>query len=211
MKLYGISGLGADKRVFKYLRLNCDFIPIDWIIPRPNESIENYSLRLAKIIDTNEEFGILGVSFGGLVAVEISKVLKPKITILISSVAQASELKGIYHLLGKTKIVNCIPQQLFDPPRFIAHWLFGTRNKKLLDAILNDTDLAFAKWAVQQLLTWKNKEGLKNPCVKISGTNDKLIPASSSENTFFIDKGGHFMIVDRAEEISEIINNELRN
>ena len=65
MKIYGISGLGADQRVFKYLKLDCEFIPIDWITPLKRESIENYALRLAQVIDTNEAFGILGVSFGG--------------------------------------------------------------------------------------------------------------------------------------------------
>ncbi|MGB0839278.1 MAG: hypothetical protein ACPGXL_04005 [Chitinophagales bacterium] len=34
MKLYGISGLGADQRVFQYLNLDCELIPLDWIEPK---------------------------------------------------------------------------------------------------------------------------------------------------------------------------------
>ncbi|MFT4760495.1 MAG: hypothetical protein ACI9LN_002468, partial [Saprospiraceae bacterium] len=123
MKIYGISGLGADKRVFKYLKLDCEFISIDWIPPCENESIESYSLRLSKVINTNEEFGILGVSFGGLVATEISKKLNPKLTILISSAETNQELRSIYSFFGKTGIINWLPKQLFDPPRFLAHWV----------------------------------------------------------------------------------------
>ena len=96
MKLYVISGLGADKRVFQYLTLNYELIPIDQINPQGNESIKTYSIRLAQKIDTSEKFGIVGVSFGGLVAVEISKQLKPAITILISSVETRGELRQIY-------------------------------------------------------------------------------------------------------------------
>lgn len=210
MKIYGISGLGADKRVFKYLKLNCEFVPIDWIPPLKKESIESYSLRLSEVIDTNEEFGILGVSFGGLVATEISKRLNPKLTILISTAEMHQELRNIYRFFGKMGIINLLPKQLFNPPRFLAHWIFGTQNKQLLNAILDDTDLGFAKWAVGELLTWKNTEKIKNTCLKIGGTKDKLIPPSPSENTILIENGAHFMIVDRAEEISEIINNELR-
>lgn len=209
MKIYGISGLGADQRVFKYLKLDCEFIPIDWITPLKKESIENYALRLAQVIDTNETFGILGVSFGGLVATEISKKLNPKLTILISTAEINKELPTIYRLFGQTGIINWMPKQLFDPPRFLAHWIFGTQRKKLLNAILEDTDLTFAKWAIQELLTWKNIEKISNPRLKISGTKDKLIPPSSSENTFLIENGEHFMIVDKAVEISRIINNEL--
>lgn len=209
MKIYGISGLGADKRVFQYLQLNCKFIPIDWIPPLEKESIENYSLRLAKAINTKEDFGILGVSFGGLVATEISIQLNPKLTVLISTAETQQELRSIYRFFGKTGIIDWLPKQLFDPPRFLAHWVFGTQQKKLLNAILDDTDLGFAKWAIQALLTWKNTKAINNPCLKISGTKDKLIPPSCSKNTVLIENGAHFMIVDRADEISEIINREL--
>lgn len=209
MKLYAISGLGADKRVFKYLSLNCDLIPIDWIAPFKKESLEKYSERLAQVINTNEPFGILGVSFGGLVAVEISKQLNPCLTILISSAETNSGLRKVYQMVGKTKITKIIPSLFFDPPRKLAQWLFGAKNKELLNQILDDTDLKFAKWAINQLVTWKNTQSLTKPILMIGGTNDKLIPPNKSSNVHLIEKGEHFMIVDRAPKISQIINKEL--
>ena len=208
MKLYGISGLGADKRVFEYLDLDCKLIPIEWIEPLKNETIESYSIRISKSINREEDFGIMGVSFGGLVAVEISKRLNPKLTILISSAETRLELRLIYRIIGKTKLLKLIPQFLFDPPRIIAYWIFGAVNKKLLNQILNDTDLYFAKWAVNQLTNWSNIEKLSNPVLKIGGTHDKLIPPNKNQR--LIEKGEHFMIVDRADEISQIINEIIR-
>ena len=208
MKLYGISGLGADKRVFEYLNLDCKLIPIEWIEPLKNETIESYSIRISKSINREEDFGIMGVSFGGLVAVEISKRLNPKLTILISSAETKLELRLIYKIIGKTKLLKLIPQFLFDPPRIIADWIFGAVNKKLLNQILNDTDLYFAKWAVNQLTNWSNIEKLSNPVLKIGGTHDKLIPPNKNQR--LIEKGEHFMIVDRAYEISQIINEIIR-
>jgi len=210
MKLYGISGLGADKRVFEFLTLECELIPIEWIEPLKNETIENYAIRLSKSINKKEDFGIMGVSFGGLIAIEISKRLNPKLTILISSVETKWELRTIYRIIGKTKLLKLIPQFLFDPPRIIANWVFGAKKKKLLHQILDDTDLKFAKWAVNQLTNWKNGEKLSNPILKIGGTNDRLIPSKKDNNQRLIDKGKHFMIVDRADEISLIINEEVR-
>lgn len=208
MKIYGISGLGADKRVFNFLKINCEFIPIEWIKPIKNESIENYSKRLSIVIETDSDFGILGVSFGGLIAVEISKFLNPKLTILISSAETKNELRGIYKLFGKTNIIKLIPNQFFNPPRFAAHYLFGADNKKLLNEILDDTDLQFAKWAVSKLTTWKNKVKI-NPVLKISGTKDKLLRPDSDKNTVLIENGEHFMIVDKSIEISNLINTHL--
>ena len=94
-------------------------------------------------------------------------------------------------------------------PRGIAKFLFGTKNTELLNKILDDTDLKFTKWAVGELITWKNKDEIKN-CIQINGTKDKLIPAGKDENVKLIEGGQHFMIVDKAKEISEIINEEIK-
>lgn len=210
MKIYGISGLGADKRVFDFLTLDFEFIPIDWITPNKNESIKNYSKRLSKVIDTKNDFCLIGVSFGGLIATEITLILNPKTTILISSAHTKNELRPIFKWFGKTKLIKLIPISLFDPPRFIAKYLFGSKNTKLLNDILDDTDLIFAKWAVNELTNWKNITQLKN-VLKINGTKDKLIPPKGNTKMELIENGGHFMIVDRADEISEIINNQVNN
>ena len=209
MKLYGISGLGADKRVFKYLDLNFPLIPIEWISPEKNESLENYALRLSAVIDTNEKFGLIGVSFGGVIAVEISKKLNPEITILISSVEVRKDLRLIYRIMGRSKILRVVPKRLFVPPLSIANWIFGVKKKPLFKEIFDDIDLNFTKWAMNALVNWKNKERLSSPILKIVGTRDKLIPPQHVKNQVLIPKGEHFMIVDRADEISEIINKKI--
>lgn len=208
MKIYGISGLGADKRVFDFLKLDYPLIPIEWIEPNEKESLSDYSYRLSKVIDTESDFSLVGVSFGGLVAVEISKILKPNCTVLISSAETKSELRTIYRSVGKVGLLRVIPTKLFDPPRGVANFVFGTNNKALLNSILNETDLKFAKWAVHELVNWENQYRVEN-VIRIHGTKDKLIPWSGSREVNLIENGEHFMIVDRAEEISEIINKEL--
>lgn len=208
MKVYGISGLGADKRVFEYLTLDFEFIPIDWIATNKKESIQSYSRRLSNVIDTKGDFCLIGVSFGGLIATEMSHILNPKTTILISSAHTKSELRPIFRWFGKIKLIKLIPNFLFDPPRLIAKYLFGANNTKLLNDILDDTDLSFVKWSLNELTNWKNITQQKN-VLKINGTNDKLIPPKGNTKMELIDKGEHFMIVDNASEISTIINNKL--
>ena len=210
MKIFAISGLGADKRVFKYLTLEHDLIPVEWIKPKKKEPIIEYSKRLIKEyeIENEQEFGILGVSFGGLIATEISKLTKPKFTILISSVETRAELSGIIRIFGKTKIIELIPEKLLNPPKIIARFMFGTKKKELLNSILDDTDLNFTKWAIRELVNWKNESRLLN-LIKIGGLKDKMLPPKG-KNTILIDKGEHFMIVDKAEEISDIINEKIK-
>ncbi|MDA3844282.1 MAG: alpha/beta hydrolase [Candidatus Kapabacteria bacterium] len=208
MKVYAISGLGADKRVFKYLNLKGEIVPIDWIERKAGESIADYALRMAESINQEEEFTIMGLSFGGLIATEISKILNPKLTVLISSAETKTDLRSLYRLLGKSKLTRIIPENLFNLPIGIAGFVFGTDNRELLKSILDDLDLKFAKWAVGELLNWGNEERLKN-CLNISGTKDKIMPPSKDADTVLIQGGEHFMIVDRAEEVSEIVNTRL--
>ena len=130
-KLYLIGGLGAAERVFKYLQLNTETQSIKWIKPKPKEKLENYSNRLLKQIDQNDEFGILGVSFGGIVAIEISKIIKPKLLILISSVETNTQLPQTFVSLGKTQILRLIPNKLIKPPKPLMSFLFGAKNKEL--------------------------------------------------------------------------------
>ena len=137
MKVYAISGLGADKRVFDYLNLNFDLIHLDWIKNLPNESLENYALRISKSIDSSQDFILIGLSFGGLVAVEISKILKPKKVILISSVATKTELPYFYRLFGKTKIINIIPLVFLEKSNVLLTYLFGTKKKKLTKRVFS--------------------------------------------------------------------------
>jgi hypothetical protein len=75
MKAYFISGMAADARVFRHIRLPEGYEPVylDWIDPVPHESLRSYALRLAERIDKNHPFILLGLSFGGMLGTEIAK------------------------------------------------------------------------------------------------------------------------------------------
>ena len=79
MKLYVISGLGADGSIFEYIQFLKKFteiIYIDWLIPNYNESFENYVNRMAEKSRCQRKILLLGYSFGGIMVQEIHK-LKP--------------------------------------------------------------------------------------------------------------------------------------
>lgn len=209
MKVYTISGLGADERVFSQLKLNYEVVHIKWVKPIDNEPIADYARRLSKKINENEDFALIGVSFGGLIAVELSKILSPKITILISSASTKYELRPIYHLIGRCSFLKRFPTSIFNLPTSLAFYLFGAKNKSLLQKILNDSDSYFTKWAILQLLNWQQTERIEN-IYQIHGTNDKLIPSRGNSHIHYIHLGEHFMIVDKAQEISLLINIKLK-
>ena len=198
--LYGIGGLGADHRVFKYLSINSQLLPIKWIEPIGNEDISSYAKRLSNQIDQNHKFGILGVSFGGMVAIELSKFVSPSFIILISSASKSSDLPRIRTIFSKLNVLRFLPNFILKPPMFILNFMFGAKNKSLLKEIIDDSNPVFLKWALDQVLQWNSNEEIQNVHL-MHGSADKLIPLAN-DSSFVIDNGGHFMIVDRASEIS---------
>lgn len=161
MKIYSFSGLGADKRVFEELQLNCELIHIEWLPVTKTTTIEHYASQLSYFVDSSEDHILMGVSFGGILAIEVAKITHPKLTILISSIEVRSELKLLYIFAGNLKLTRLIPTVLIQPPSWLLVYVFGTKRRQLLKDILADTDPQFMKWAIHQLCTWKNTD--RNP------------------------------------------------
>ncbi len=207
MIAYCISGLGADERVFTELRLQYEIVPIHWLSPLPHESLPHYCERLIEQIDTSAAFLLIGVSFGGMIACEMNRYIQPKQTIIISSAAQASELPLVYKLMGKIKLAKWLPEFMLFPPLFVLNYLFDVKkseHKTLIKKISQDTDPVFARWAIDKITHWKN-DLVPVGLIRIHGDKDKVL-SYYTPDTHVIKNGGHFMIVDRADEISNIIN-----
>ncbi|HIP26804.1 MAG TPA: alpha/beta hydrolase, partial [Flavobacteriaceae bacterium] len=94
LHLYFVPGLAASISIFEYIKLpkaNFKIHLLPWLVPlTKEESIENYAKRMCKSI-TEENHVLVGVSFGGIMAQEMSKISHPLKTIIISSVKHHDE------------------------------------------------------------------------------------------------------------------------
>ena len=212
MTVYAIGGLGVDKRVFSELALGFELIPLSWIDPLPNESLESYTRRFGMQIKHHDPFSIIGLSFGGMIAIELNKFLSPQKIVLISSATSKSDIPKSFRILGKAGLFRWLPNALMKPPAFLADWFFGVKEpkyKKTLHTIISDTDVSFLRWATDQIAHWDNKTIPIN-MIRIHGSSDRLLKYSKSEKVTIIEKAGHFMIMNRAMEISKILNEVLK-
>ncbi|EMS87993.1 hypothetical protein LEP1GSC074_1850 [Leptospira noguchii str. Hook] len=71
-------------------------------------NLSKYSKRLLSQIDTKNEIILIGVSFGGIVALEISKHISVKQIIIISSIKSVSEKPILYRLFGTLRLINIV-------------------------------------------------------------------------------------------------------
>lgn len=210
MNIYLISGLGADSRAFRYLNFDEHFTThyLNWIEPLTNETLKDYSKRLSANIDSSKPFILIGLSFGGMVATEISRILNPQKTILISSAAGYDELPFLFRLAGSMRLHKLIPSKAGNNGNFLMHWLFGINtpnDKMLLNQILTDSNTAFTRWAIDAMLSWSS---LAQPSaiIRIHGDHDRVLPITSFRPDYVIKRGGHLMVVTRAVELSQLLN-----
>lgn len=213
MTLYFLSGLGADKRVFKKLTLPPSYtiVHIDWIVPAKDESIENYALRLSAVINTDEPFSIIGLSFGGMIATELSKIVSPQKVIIISSVAANDEFPWYFRPLKYLNLQLLVSEKYLKKKNKILYWIIGAesiKEKALIHQIAKETDLIFFKWAITQILHWKQKQPIHN-LARIHGTNDYIFPVRNISSSHNIKHGGHLMVYAQANEVSNVLTNLL--
>ena len=205
--VYFISGLGADYRAFSKLTLSVNMVHIQWLPSNEEDSIATYAQKLLPQIDTNQPVTLVGLSFGGMVAVELSKLISNCKVILLSSAPTPAAIPKTYKLFSAEKWIDKIPAFVFTKPNFIVYQMFGVRSKEhkaLLKLILKETDPIFFKWALKAVLSWKN-ETLPTDLTQIHGTKDFILP-KYGEDIIEIPNGGHLMVLEQAKEISAVLN-----
>ena len=209
--VYIFSGLGTDERVFQKLKFeNVNVTFIQWIPPKSKETLEEYVVRISKQI-TSESPILVGLSFGGMVAVEVSKIIKTKKLILLATAKGKKEIPIYFRFLGKIGFHKLIPSNVFRSANLFTYWFFGIDSnfeRKLLKQILVDMNPTFLKWAIDKIVNWENITIPQN-AIHIHGSKDRILPLKFIQYDVKIQGGGHFMTINKYLELNEIIKSEL--
>lgn len=206
-KIFLFGGLGADQRVLDRLEFpgyETEFV--DWLPPIKNETIQKHASRLADEISDSDPI-LLGLSFGGMLAIEIAKQIRCRKLILISSVKTRNEMPFYLKISGKLGLHHLLPGWLLKKPNFISYWFFGVKSptgKLLLAKILRQTDTVYLKWAVNQIVNWNN-ETIPATIFHLHGSSDRILPARFVKADNVIQGGGHLMVIDHTTEINSIL------
>lgn len=206
--VYFVSGLGTDERVFRLLK--CEGyqpIHIQWVQPERRESIEAYAKRLTAQIHAERPI-IVGLSFGGIMAVEIAKQIETEKVILISSTKTYAEVPLYFRLFRWFPIHRVFPfKSLLWAGYWLAYWFFSLNTvdeRKMLKAILRDIDPHFLKWSFHKVVTWRN-EVIPENLYHIHGSGDRIFLLRFVEPDYILEKGGHLMVMNQAAQVSTLL------
>ena len=207
-KIYCISGLGADEKAFAKIKMpGCQLVHLHWLTPEKNEPIESYAKRMA--VQIKEEHPILmGLSFGGMLCIEIAKLLEAKRVILISSIPSYKQLPWWMKTAGKLKLNRVLPirsyTNVLEP---VQNYFMGAKTKDELEIVRRyrkNVQQDYLDWAVDVILNWKNDWQPPN-LMHIHGDADRIFPFRKVQPDFIVKGGTHFMIFSRAKEVNEYL------
>jgi len=210
--IYCISGFGADEKVFEKVDFGENDVHfIQWKIPEKHESIESYAARMCKEISHPNPV-LIGLSFGGMMAIEMAKLITVAKIILVSSVCCRKELPFYMKVTSALNLNRLIPMKPYPILEPIENYNLGVEDKEqkqLLREYRRNLNLQYSNWAIDQVVNWQNQR-LPPNFIHIHGTKDHIFPIKYIINPKYVIKnGGHLLLMNNAEEVNEIFKKEL--
>ncbi|MBC7686938.1 MAG: alpha/beta hydrolase, partial [Aquabacterium sp.] len=157
--IYCISGLGADERAFSRLRLDgyvIEFLP--WLTPLPGEKIEGYAIRMSQpLVGKNPV--LVGLSFGGMMSIEIAKLIPVEKVILISSIQSAAQLPRWMKAAGWLRLNKIFPMRSYKITEPIQNHFIGVSQPEEIELVRSyrkNAPQLYMDWAINEVLHWRN-------------------------------------------------------
>lgn len=204
--LYLMPGMAADPRIFEYLRFpeNYEVNWLSWKYPKKEESLSAYAKRMCEEIHHQNPV-LIGVSFGGVLVQEMSKIIDTDKVIIISSVKSHHELPPRMKFARDTGIYKYLPTGLLDYIYQIDRLPVGNFIKKriqLYKTYLSVNDKGYLDWSIKNIVCWQQEKPPEN-LIHIHGDEDIVFPIKYIKDCITVKGGTHIMILNRFRWFNE--------
>ena len=208
MKLYVISGLGADFKVLEKINFppKLEVVFLDWLIPENKEEFHHYVERMAARVDDSEPFALLGYSFGGLIVQEIDKLKSAEKVVIMGSIKSDKEKSRFIKFGEISRITKYLPQGMFNVKSAaiysVARSFVDPKNPKLME-YFTVRDQYYLKWGIEKVSDWKFEENPK--VIQILGSKDIVFPVKYSNPDYVVENGTHLFPATKPKQVSKIL------
>ena len=211
MIIYAIPGLGTTEKLYMNTQIKgVEIIVLKWPVVDKNDTMQSYAKKFIPQINTTISFCLLGVSFGGMLCVELVKMISPQKTFLVSSCKTLKELPWFIKMLKYIPLFKIMNESFFRNMAFQSRFIIGFPREYNAEFIemLSGMQENYFKYCTDMIINWNRKE-IPNNIIHIHGNKDKLLEYKNVKSDYTINNGSHAMIVFKAEEINKIIEKEI--
>ncbi|WKZ66955.1 MAG: alpha/beta hydrolase [Flavobacteriales bacterium] len=209
MDIYLVPGLGADHRLFQRLDLAPHPVhPLNWPAMPEGSSLADFARVLADQVDRTRPHALAGVSMGGMVVQEMAALTRPVRTVVISSWKGPQEMPPPIRVLRGTHAERILTPAFMKRTLPLIRWQMGVEteaDKALFDAFIAATPLEQVRVQIAAVLAWEGPSRPVEGLVHIHGSGDRLMPIWHIQRPLRVEGGGHFMVHNRAEDVSQLV------
>jgi pimeloyl-ACP methyl ester carboxylesterase len=205
-----LSGLGADGRLFAAQReVFPDLVAPEWLPPTPRENLPSYASRMAGKVPVARPLVLGGCSFGGMVACEMARILRPDALVLIGSAAARCEIPAYLRVMAiLSRAVPLTGFRLIERVAPSMACMFGVRDaghRRLFAEMLQSTSPEFLRWACRAIGEWKPLPLAGIRSFTICGDKDHILPIGRRSVDITIRGGGHLLPLTHATEVNDLL------
>ena len=204
--------MGADARLFGAQMTSLNIKVPPWPEPSPGDSLQAYACRVASAL-TDAPAIVGGASFGGMVALELAALIRPKAVILVGSCTGPASVAPYLRMIGSVAIH--LPVAAFRPRPWTSPLVvpkFGQLDagqRKLFWDMAAGTSPAFFRWACSAVLSWQPSPH-DVPIFHLHGDHDRLIPLKRVKPTKIVEGAGHLLSLTHPEPVTAFIEGVVR-
>lgn len=193
--IFLLPGMGANSKMYQGAWLDVNPATcIDWPSYKGDASLPELARRVATHYRIKNNDILIGSSMGGMVALEISKLLHLDRVVLVGSAIDVSEMNSLLTFL--TPFVDFAPIEFFQK--------LAGRHDSLFQQMFASSDAVFMRTMCKAISTWDGYPGNLSNVTRIHGEKDKVIKCP--RDCHVIKRGGHLIPISHARECVDIIH-----
>ncbi len=215
-----LPGLGADRRLFAPQIEGVPGVDVmEWPAPAPDDTLATFAERIATGVTMTPAM-IGGASFGGFIAWEMARHLRPqKLPQTLCLIGSASSLRALRTPLRASlplaSLSSATMMSAVKAGGSIAARIFGAKTaaqRAVFVDMMRATPSPFMAWAVRAIAAWQPSalpEGTR--VVRIHGARDRIIaPPDDAESRTsaaceIVADAGHLLTLSHAPEVNRFL------
>ena len=211
-RLVMFSGLAADGRLFEPQRRAFRDLEVPpWLPPLPGERIEAYAQRMAAQVvpDPNRPLFLGGVSFGAIIALEVSRHLPAAGVFLIGGGLSYRMITWPFRWM--CYVAPLVPLPLmplllkFFPIALDVIEDLSDEHKRLYVTMSRETPPAMIRWGAHAMMGWALRGPAGAPIYAIHGHDDRIVHPDPRLHPRLVRGGRHLISLSNTDEVNAFI------
>ncbi|MEN9638771.1 MAG: hypothetical protein RLZZ262_639 [Bacteroidota bacterium] len=207
LHFYLIPGMGANASLYSNYHLGGVIHALDWPSQRQSITLADYAAIIAEQITTKNNV-IVGSSMGGMVATELSHLIAPRATILLSAPCSNHQFPFALRMLKHMRLHRLLgPNQIYSLAN-AADLFMGFQSpedRKRFYDMLKTNGPDFLHFSIRAVLEWEHLRQPTGNFLHILGDRDRLFNPKKIHEPLVIRGAGHFATFEKSKIISQLI------